>query len=68
MTLHAVKCRYCGQSASRLIAVALLQDLGCETNNPADSCFARHEDGEPSLPHDFTELAQPIHRAKSHGD
>ena len=52
--LAGITCRFCGQSASRLIAVALLQDMGCETNNPADECMARHEDGAPPLPHDFS--------------
>lgn len=51
--LQNITCRYCGQSAARLMIVALLQDCGVETNNPADACYARHEDGEPPLPHDF---------------
>lgn len=54
-----IKCRYCGQYAATLIAVALLQDMGVQTNNPADECLARHEDGEPPLPHDFSEAKQP---------
>ncbi len=54
MDLKKIKCQYCGQDAYRLALIAMLQDLGCSTNNPADSCYAR-DDG---LPHDFCDPEQ----------
>ena len=56
MDLKKIECRYCGSDAYRLALTAMLQDLGCSTNCPADKCWAREDD----LPHDFTEQEEIV--------
>lgn len=48
-TLIAMRCRYCGQTAQRLLLLALIQGAGASAGPDADLCGSRGE-GEQ---HDF---------------
>lgn len=50
----SLRCKHCGQSAERMMLIAMLQDAGAKAGLEADLCPDRADGGQ----HDFAEHAK----------